>query len=500
MIAGVLPVTIVEALAQRLEVAAVELGQDTTTLPEAPEDRAMALLVGLPEHIVPRPGPELWLYLVAALGRFPVASEVEAAARVLELDGPDALTAHTLDVVRRAPFSVRADLRMEIVTDRVVIAADYCAREDNHTGVQRVTRALAQRWHVQHGAVAVADIDERSAYRNLAPREAARVYRYGLEVDIDPADEQAYRPVLVVPFRTTVILPEVVHWDSSPTNLCLAAYSGNATCAIGYDTIPILSSSLRPQGEAGVFTRYLSVVKHLTRVAAISHSAGNEFQGFVDMLSAQGLEGPRVEAIPLATEIDGHDKPARSRAPGERPLVVIPARLEAHKNVLTAVQSAHRLWQEGLEFELVLLGGAGVGQELVFDAVKAIQEEGHPIKRLGWVSDEVMWQTFTDAAFIVFISLHEGYGLPLVEAMSCGAPVLTSNIGSQAEIAATGGCLTVDPRSLTSVADGMRELITRPELRAELAAQIPERPVRSWDEYAADVWDFAVHARTGARA
>ncbi len=157
------------------------------------------------------------------------------------------------------------------------------------------------------------------------------------------------------------------------------------------------------------------------------------------MLAAQGLEGPRVEAIPLATEIDGHDKPARSRAPGERPLVVIPARLEAHKNVLTAVQAAHRLWQEGLEFELVLLGGAGVGQELVFDAVKAIQEEGHPIRRLGWVSDEVMWQTFTDAAFIVFISLHEGYGLPLVEAMSCGAPVLTSNFGSQAEIAADRG-------------------------------------------------------------
>ncbi len=80
----------------------------------------------------------------------------------------------------------------------------------------------------------------------------------------------------------------------------------------------------------------------------------------------------------------------------------------------------------GLDFELVLLGGAGVGQELVIDAVTAIQREGHPIERLGWVSDELMWQTFTDAAFIVFISLHEGYGLPLVEAMSCGAPVLTS--------------------------------------------------------------------------
>jgi glycosyltransferase involved in cell wall biosynthesis len=497
VIAGVLPVDILGALAQRLEVAGEQLGWERPALPETPSERAALLLAGLSERVAARPGPELWLYLVAVFGRFPVSSEVEAAARVLELDGPDALMSHALDVVRRSPFSVRADLPMEIVSDRVVVSADYCAREDNHTGVQRVTRALAQRWHAEHGAVAVADLDERTAYRNLAPREAARVYQYGRDVDVEAAAERAYRPLLVVPFRTTVVFPEVVHWDSSPTNLCLAAYSGNVTCAIGYDTIPILSSSLRPHGEAGIFTRYLSVVKHLTRVAAISRSAGNEFQGFVEMLAAQGLDGPRVETVALATEIDGHARPTRTRSEDDRPVVVIPARLEAHKNVLTAVQAAHRLWQEGLDFELVLLGGAGVGQELVFDAVKAIQKEGHPIRRLGWVTDEVMWQTFADAAFIVFISLHEGYGLPLVEAMSCGAPVLTTDYGSQAEIAADGGCLTVDPRSMTAVADGMRELITRPDLRAKLAAEIAARPTRSWDEYAADVWDFAVGGPTG---
>lgn len=496
MIPGVPPVDILEALAQRLEVAAGQLGWNPPPRPGNVSERATVLLLGLSERIPERPGPEMWLYLVAVLGRFPISSEVEAAARVRELDGPDALMAHSLDIVRGAPFSVRADLRMEIVTDRVVVSADYCAREDNHTGIQRVTRALAQRWHADHGAVAVADIDERTAYRNLAPREAARVYEYGRDGDVDPAEERAYGPILVVPFRTTVVFPEVMHSDTSPTNLCLAAYSGNATCAIGYDMIPILSASLRPHGEAGMFTRYLSVVKHLTRVAAISRSAGNEFQGFVDMLPAQGLAGPSVETVMLATEIDGHERPTRKRPADDRPLVVIPARLELHKNVLTAVQAAHRLWQEGLDFELVLLGGAGVGQELVFDAVKAIQEEGHPIRRLGWVTDEVMGQTFADAAFIVFISLHEGYGLPLVEAMSCGAPVLTTNYGSQAEIAADGGCLTADPRSMTSVADGMRELIMRPELRTRLATEIAERPTRSWDEYASDLWDVVVDAGT----
>ena len=59
------------ALAQRLEVAAGELMFDVSALPEASADRAATLLVKLPERLTPRPGPELWLYLVAVLGRLP---------------------------------------------------------------------------------------------------------------------------------------------------------------------------------------------------------------------------------------------------------------------------------------------------------------------------------------------------------------------------------------------------------------------------------------------
>lgn len=498
MIPGVLPETVLAALAQRLEVAADHLGW-SGRLPHAPAPRAVALLDGVTELLPPRPGPEVWLFLVAVLGRLPVATEVESSARVLDLDGGRALTTHALDLARREPSGLRVDLEMEVVTDRVVLCADYCAREDNHTGVQRVARAVAERWRAEHGVVAVADIDERTAYRNLAPREEARVYHHGRDVDVDPLDERSYRARLVVPFRTTVVFAEVMHEDASPTNLAMARYSGNTTCAIGYDTIPILSSSLRPPEDAGVFTRYLSVVKHLDRVATISDSAGAEFQGFVDMLVAQGLPGPVVQTVVLASEIDRHEQPPASRPADAPPLVVVPSRLEAHKNVLMAVQAAHRLWREGLEFELVLLGGPGRGQELVLDAVGEIEAEGHPIRALGWVNDRVMWQTLTDAAFAVFVSLHEGYGLPIVEALASGTPVLTSNFGSQAEIARGGGCVTADPRSLTAVADEMRALISSPERRAELASEIPRRPVKRWDEYAAELWEFLVECSGGAR-
>ncbi|WP_107772400.1 glycosyltransferase [Nocardioides sediminis] len=498
MIPGVLPETVLEALAQRLEVAAEHLGW-SGELPDPPAARAVALLGGVSGVLPPRPGPEVWLFLVATLGRMPTATEVESSARVLDLDGGAALTTHVLELALRQPSGLRVDLEMEVVTDRVVVCADYCAREDNHTGVQRVARAVAERWRTAHDVVAVADIDERTAYRNLAPREEARVYHYGRDVDVDPSHERSYRARLVVPYRTTVVFAEVMHEDTAPTNLALAHYSGNTTCAIGYDTIPILSSSLRPPEDPGVFTRYLSVVKHLSRIAAISASASAEFQGFVDMLVAQGLPGPGVHTVVLASEIDRHVAPPASRPADAPPLVVVPSRLEAHKNVLMAVQAAHRLWRDGLDFELVLLGGPGRGQELVLDAIREIEAEGHPIRALGWVDDDVMWQALTDAAFAVFVSLHEGYGLPIVEALSCGTPVLTSDFGAQAEIARGGGCVTTDPRNLTAVADAMRLLVCSPELRAQLAAEIPQRPVKSWDDYAVELWECLVEPAGGPR-
>ena len=135
---------------------------------------------------------------------------------------------------------------------------------------------------------------------------------------------------------------------------------------------------------------------------------------------AAGVSGPCVEPLPFATEIDGHDR-SRQRVADARPLVVMPARLEGHKMSLPPCRPPTTV-ARGSRFRARLARRRRRGQELVLDAVRAIQWEGHPIERLGWVSDEVMWQTLTDAAFVVFISLHEGYGLPLVEALSCGVP------------------------------------------------------------------------------
>jgi glycosyltransferase involved in cell wall biosynthesis len=68
--------------------------------------------------------------------------------------------------------------------------------------------------------------------------------------------------------------------------------------------------------------------------------------------------------------------------------------------------------------------------------------------------------------------------------------VITSDFGSMKEIAdAGGGALLVDPRDDHAIADAMRTLLTDDDLHAELTAQARSRPVRTWDQYAEQVWE-----------
>jgi glycosyltransferase involved in cell wall biosynthesis len=85
--------------------------------------------------------------------------------------------------------------------------------------------------------------------------------------------------------------------------------------------------------------------------------------------------------------------------------------------------------------------------------------------------------------------LHEGYGLPVAESLAYGTPALTTDYGSTAEIAAEGGALTVDPRDDDALVNAMRRLLTDDDLVTELEQAAGARPIRTWDDYARELWD-----------
>ena len=104
------------------------------------------------------------------------------------------------------------------------------------------------------------------------------------------------------------------------------------------------------------------------------------------------------------------------------------------------------------------------------------------VRFLGFVPIETLSVLYRLASVFVFPSLYEGFGLPPLEAMACGTPVVTSNTSSLPEVVGDAACLT-DPYDADSIADGMRRVLSDEAYRVDLIKKGHER-VRhfSWED------------------
>jgi glycosyltransferase involved in cell wall biosynthesis len=139
---------------------------------------------------------------------------------------------------------------------------------------------------------------------------------------------------------------------------------------------------------------------------------------------------------------------------------------------------------------LVLAGSAGYGADSIFAQIAASPASTR-IQVTGWLPDRELDRCYAQARIFAFPSMDEGFGLPVLEAMSRGVPVLTSNRSALPEVA-DGAALLVDPENEEEIASGLRRLAADESLRAELKKRGLERAAlftwelaveRTWDVY-----------------
>ena len=199
------------------------------------------------------------------------------------------------------------------------------------------------------------------------------------------------------------------------------------------------------------------VVQAATAVITISEFTKQE------VIEVLGTAPEKVHAIPIAVEEPF--TPDGPRAEGDYVLSV--GTLEPRKN-LARVQQAAR----ALAVPLRVIGAEGWG---------GVKVEGWA----GRVSDEELAALYRGARCLVYPSLYEGFGLPVLEAMACGTPVVTSRGGATEEVAGDAAVL-VDPLDVDAIAAGITEALARGE---ELRAKGLERAKAfSWDRVAGETW------------
>jgi glycosyltransferase involved in cell wall biosynthesis len=159
------------------------------------------------------------------------------------------------------------------------------------------------------------------------------------------------------------------------------------------------------------------------------------------------------------------------------------------RNVVRAFAEARR--RAALPHALVLAGTLPKNRGRVEALISALDLES-VVRRTGLVEDEDLPGLFAGADAFLYPTLYEGFGLPVVEAMACGVPVLTSSTSALQEVAG-GHALLVDPMDVEAIAGGVVTLATDAAKRAELAKLGLAR--------AADFsWDKAAEATLGVYA
>ena len=158
--------------------------------------------------------------------------------------------------------------------------------------------------------------------------------------------------------------------------------------------------------------------------------------------------------------------------------------IEPRKNLVRLIRAFYYLKEDKkIEHKLVIAGRKGWLYDDIFETVATLKLRNDVIFT-GYIPDEDMPSLIRGSDFFVYPSLYEGFGLPPLEAMACGTPVITSNVSSLPEVVGDGALL-VDPHSVEEISGGMAKLLEDDVLRKKLVRKGLERAKRfTWDRVA----------------
>lgn len=164
-----------------------------------------------------------------------------------------------------------------------------------------------------------------------------------------------------------------------------------------------------------------------------------------------------------------------------QPYLLAVGTLEPRKNLAMLLQAYARLPSSAPK--LVLAGGIGWGD----NSLSALVEQLNLKERVhlpGYVPDELLPGLYGNAELYVYPSLYEGFGLPVLEAMACGAPVITSNVSSLPEVAGEAA-IQVNPRNASELAEAIQTLLESPSKRSAMRqAGLARAQSFSWERCA----------------
>jgi len=259
---------------------------------------------------------------------------------------------------------------------------------------------------------------------------------------------------------------------------------GLPTVLTVHDLIPLLFPR-QSTWQARLLFRWALMLALRTsrRVIAVSEATARDLQARFRVLSGQ------VSVIPEAPDPAFYPRPlpeieAIRRQYGlPESFVLYLGSNKPHKNLTRLVEAWAQVTQYGIRSTFIIAGLWDPRYPQARQQADALRL-GECIRWLGPVPEANLPALYSGATLFVFPSLYEGFGLPVLEAMACGTPVICSNTSSLLEVAGQAAVL-VDPLNVGALTEALRRVLTDEALRAELRAKGLERAAQfTWKETA----------------
>jgi glycosyltransferase involved in cell wall biosynthesis len=245
-----------------------------------------------------------------------------------------------------------------------------------------------------------------------------------------------------------------------------------------HDLIPLAFPRDYPRQQL-YFRRLIPAILRESRaVIAVSEATRRE------VIAAYGLDPERVRAIPNGYDPTRFQPVGSTTDDGGIPYVLYVGNLLPHKNLPRLIEAVARAGRRS-PVRLVVAGSGAAGR--VAKLRRLADRVGTRLELMPYVAQRALPALYRGARLVAMPSLAEGFGLPALEAMACGTPVVASNTSAMPEVVGDAGLL-VDPEDTGAIGDAVLRLLTQDPLRKELIARgLARATTFSWERTARHV-------------
>jgi len=356
------------------------------------------------------------------------------------------------------------------------IAIDYSAAVNQSAGIGRLVR---------NQVLALAEVDHDNDYRLVYARP-----NRGSQPQFPRARNFVRREVGLGERWLTILwhrakLPVPADWLSGPVDVyhCPDFVLPPLRHARGILTVHDLAFLMRPDCADSRLRAYLEEVvpRSVRRADFIIADSENTRN---DLVVLMGVQPSSVAVVPGGVEerfsrVTDHEqlqKARRKLGVGDAPFILAIGVIEPRKNLNRLMDAFAVLKERGsvpADLKLVLAGGKGWLYDDIF-AHHAASPVRDDILLPGFVADDLLPAIYSAAEALAFPSLYEGFGLPILEAMACGTPVVASRASCLPEVA-EGAALLIDPSNVDGLMVALELVLLDSSLRENLVAQGHER-------------------------